>query len=152
MSTSGINALTDDELETFRAEPWDDLGVDDVFARRLLATIDALKYQNEKLDEKYQAQRLSIAQLDAAIDALKLERAALMTVTEGVLAQIDALKAERDEASDALHGFMREVGAALLGEPEEGTDWGGGGILDGIRDLKAEVKAWEETAKFYDRM
>jgi hypothetical protein len=45
---------------------------------------------------------------------------------------------ERDEARAQLDAFMREVGAALLGPPEEGTEWGGGGILDGIRKLQAE--------------
>ncbi len=48
------------------------------------------------------------------------------------------LRAELEAARAVLDDFMREVGAALLGAPEDGTEWGGGGILDGIRDLKRD--------------
>lgn len=47
------------------------------------------------------------------------------------------------EALSSQDTFMREVAAALLGPPEEGHEWGGGGILDGIRDLKARVASLE---------
>ncbi len=56
--------------------------------------------------------------------------------------KLEAVEADRD----LLDGFMREVGAALLGPPEEGTEWGGGGIMDGIQDLKRVVEAARAVA------
>lgn len=54
-------------------------------------------------------------------------------------AERDAMRAERDEAQSHLDEFMAMVGEALLGPPEKGTEWGGGGILDGIKTMRREA-------------
>lgn len=53
----------------------------------------------------------------------------------------------RYEAAKADRAFWDEVAEALLGPPEPGTTWGGGGILGGIRDLKAERDRYREALR-----